>query len=155
MADVQRTLVLIKPDALQRELVGEILTRFERKGLKMVALKMVHLDEEVLTDHYAHMKEKPFFPALVKYMRQTPVVAIVYQGIGVIDEVRKVVGATNPRDADAGTIRADLSMDISSNMIHASDTVESAAAEIKRFFKESEVLTYEKLTDRFHFGDKA
>ncbi len=152
MADIQRTLVLIKPDALQRELVGEVLSRFERKGLKMVAMKMTHLDEEVLTEHYAHVKEKSFFPSLVKYMRQTPVVAVVYEGLGVIDEVRKVVGATNPRDAAAGTIRADLSMDIGSNIVHASDTSEAAAAEIKRFFKESEVLTYEKLTDRFHFG---
>ena len=151
MADIQRTLVLIKPDALQRELVGEVLSRFERKGLKMVAMKMMHLNEEVLADHYAHQKEKPFFSSLVKYMRQTPVVAVVYEGLGVINEVRKVVGATNPRDADAGTIRADLSMDIGSNMIHASDSVEASDVEIKRFFKDDELFTYEKLTDRFHF----
>lgn len=153
MADIQRTLVLIKPDALQRELVGEILSRFERKGLKMVAMKMTHLDEATLTEHYGHIKDKPFFPSLVQYMRSTPVVAIVYEGIEIIDEVRKVVGATNPRKADAGTIRADLSMNMPSNMVHASDSLESAVIEIKRFFKEEELLTYEKLTDRFHFGE--
>lgn len=153
MADVQQTLVLIKPDALQRELVGEILTRFERKGLKMVAMKMAHLDEATLTEHYGHIKDKPFFPSLVQYMRSTPVVAAVYEGIEIIDEVRKVVGATNPRKADAGTIRADLSMNVPSNMVHASDSIEAAATEIKRFFKDEELFTYEKLTDRFHFGE--
>jgi len=153
MADIQRTLVLIKPDALQRELVGEVLSRFERKGLKMVAMKMTHLDEVTLTEHYDHIKEKSFFPSLVQYMRSTPVVAIVYEGIEIIDEVRKVVGATNPRKADAGTIRADLSMNVPSNMVHASDSVEASAIEIKRFFQDSELFAYEKLTDRFHFGE--
>jgi nucleoside-diphosphate kinase len=153
MADIQRTLVLIKPDALQRELVGEILSRFERKGLKMIAMKMTHLDEATLNEHYGHIKDKPFFPSLVQYMRSTPVVAIVYEGIEIIDEVRKVVGATNPRKADAGTIRADLSMNVPSNMVHASDSLEAAATEIKRFFKDEELFTYEKLTDRFHFGE--
>ncbi len=153
MADIQRTLVLIKPDALQRELVGEVLSRFERKGLKMVAMKMTHLDEVTLTEHYDHIKEKSFFPSLVQYMRSTPVVAIVYEGIEIIDEVRKVVGATNPRKADAGTIRADLSMNVPSNMVHASDSVEASAVEIKRFFSDAELFTYEKLTDRFHFGE--
>lgn len=153
MADIQRTLVLVKPDALQRELVGEVLGRFERKGLKMVAMKMTHLDEVTLTEHYGHIKDKPFFPSLVQYMRSTPVVAVVYEGIEIIDEVRKIVGATNPRKADAGTIRADLSMNVPSNMVHASDSLEAAATEIKRFFKDEELFSYEKLTDRFHFGE--
>lgn len=153
MSDIQRTLVLIKPDAIQRELVGEVLHRFERKGLKTVAMKMTNLDEATLEEHYGHLKDKPFFGDLKKFMMQTPVVALVLEGIGVIDEVRKVVGATNPRAADAGTIRADLSMNVPSNMVHASDSPEAAEVEIKRFFAENEVFTYEKLTDKYHFGE--
>ncbi|EKD47516.1 MAG: hypothetical protein ACD_66C00024G0001 [uncultured bacterium] len=153
MADVQRTLVLIKPDAVQRELVGKVVERFERKGLKIVAMKLAHLDEVTLSEHYGHLKEKPFFGDLLKFMMQTPVVAMIWEGIGVIDEVRKIVGSTNPREADAGTIRADMSMNVPSNMVHASDSVEAAQVEIKRFFRDEEVFTYEKLTDRFHFGE--
>ena len=153
MADVERTLVLIKPDAVQRELVGEIMTRFERKGLKTVAMKLTHLDQVTLEEHYGHLKEKAFFPDLLKFMMQTPVVAVVLEGIEVIEEVRKIVGATNPRKADAGTIRADLSMNVPSNMVHASDSPEAAVTEIKRFFADNELFSYEKLTDRFHVGE--
>lgn len=153
MADLQRTLVLIKPDAVQRELVGEIITRFERKGLKTVAMKLTHLDQVTLEEHYGHLKDKAFFPDLLKFMMQTPVVAVVLEGIEVIEEVRKIVGATNPRKADAGTIRADLSMNVPSNMVHASDAPEAAVTEIKRFFADNEIFAYEKLTDRFHVGE--
>ena len=153
MADVQRTLVLIKPDAVQRELVGEIITRFERKGLKTVAMKLTHLDQVTLEEHYGHLKDKAFFPDLLKFMMQTPVVAMVLEGIEVIEEVRKIVGSTNPRKADAGTIRADLSMNVPSNMVHASDSPEAAVVEINRFFAENETFSYEKLTDRFHIGE--
>lgn len=153
MADIQRTLVLVKPDAVQRELVGEIITRFERKGLKTVGMKMTHLDQITLEEHYGHLKDKAFFPDLVKFMMQTPVVAIVLEGLEVIEEVRKIVGATNPRKADAGTIRADLSMNVPSNMVHASDSTEASETEIKRFFKEGELFTYEKMTDKFHIGE--
>ncbi len=151
-AAIERTLVLIKPDALQRELVGDVVTRFERKGLKIVGMKLSHLTEEVLTEHYGHHKEKPFFPGLVAFMRETPVVAMVLEGLGAVDEVRKVVGATNPLMADAGTIRADFSMSMAGNIVHASDTLENAGIEINRFFSASEVFTYGKLTDRYHFG---
>ncbi|MFH1711785.1 MAG: nucleoside-diphosphate kinase [Patescibacteria group bacterium] len=150
---MEQSLILIKPDALQRELVGEILGRFERKGMKLAALKMIHLDDATLEEHYGHLKEKPFFADLKSYMQQTPVVGMVIEGIGAIDEIRKIVGATNPREADAGTIRADLSMNMPSNTVHASDSVESAEVEIKRFFKAEEIFKYEKLTDRFHFGE--
>lgn len=153
MAEIQQTLVLIKPDALQRELVGEVIGRFERKGLKIVAMKLAHLDEATLTEHYGHLKEKPFFPSLVQFMMQTPVVAMVLEGLDVIETVRVIVGATNPRVADAGTIRADLSMNVPSNMVHASDSVDAAKIEIARFFKPEEVLVYEKMTDKFHFGE--
>jgi nucleoside-diphosphate kinase len=153
MAEVQKTLVLVKPDALQRELVGEVIHRFERKGLKIVAMKMAHLDEATLREHYGHLQEKVWFPSLLQFMMQTPVVAMVLEGLDVIDTVRAIVGATNPRAADVGSIRADLSMNVPSNMVHASDTVEAAAAEVKRFFKDDELFTYEKLTDKFHFGE--
>ena len=153
MSDIQRTLELIKPDALQRELVGRVLTRFEQKGLKVVAMKMANLDEATLEEHYGHLADKPFFGDLKKFMMQTPVVALILEGLDVIDEVRKIVGATNPREADAGTIRADLSMNVPSNMVHASDSPDSADIEIKRFFTDPELFSYEKLTDRFHFGE--
>lgn len=152
MADVQKTLVLIKPDAVQRERVGEVLSRFERKGLKIVAMKLIHLDETVLADHYSHHVDKPFYKGLVEFMMQTPVVGIVFEGVGAIDEVRKVNGATNPLEADAGTVRADFSMSVAGNIVHASDSVENAAEEIKRFFKEEEIFTYDKLTDQYHLG---
>lgn len=153
MSNIERSLVLIKPDALQRELVGEVLKRFEQKGLKIVAMKLTHLDDATLDEHYGHLSDKPFFGDLKKFMMQTPVVALVLEGIGVIEEVRKIVGATNPREADAGTIRADLSMNVPSNMVHASDSLDSADVEVKRFFQETELFAYEKLSDRFHFGE--
>jgi nucleoside-diphosphate kinase len=153
MADTQRTLVLIKPDALQRELAGEVLHRFERKGLKVVGLKLTLLDDTTLDEHYGHLADKPFFADLKTFMMQTPVVALVLEGLDVINEVRKVVGSTNPREADAGTIRADLSMNVPSNMVHASDSIDSAEKEIKRFFTENELFAYEKFTDKYHFGE--
>jgi len=153
MADIQRTLVLIKPDAIQRELVGEVLTRFERRGLKIVAMKLTRLDDATLTEHYNHLVDKPFFADLKTFMVQTPVVALVLEGLEVVDVVRQVVGSTNPRAADAGTIRADFSMNVPSNIIHASDSLESSAIEIKRFFNEDELFSYEKMTDKYHFGE--
>lgn len=153
MASVQRTLVLLKPDAVQRELLGQLLSRFERKGLKTIGLKFIHLSDALLDEHYAHLKAKAFFPGLKKFMMQTPVVAMVLEGLDVIDCVRKVVGSTNPREAEAGSIRADFSMNVPSNLVHASDSVEAAEAEIKRFFKAEELFTYTKLTDLFHFGE--
>ena len=153
MADIQKTLVLLKPDALQRDLLGEVIRRFELKGLKIVGLKLIRLTDEMLTEHYAHLTDKPFFASLKQFMMQTPVVGLVLEGIDSVESVRKVVGATNPRNADAGTIRADLSMNVPSNLIHASDSVEAAATEVKRFFKDDELFAYEKITDRYQFGE--
>jgi len=152
MADIQRTLVLIKPDGVQRELIGQVIGRFERKGLKLVGLKLLSLDETILADHYAHHIGKPFYDSLVKFMMETPVVAVVLEGNDVVNEVRKVVGSTNPREADAGTIRADFSMDVAGNIIHASDSPENAQIEISRFFNDGEVFSYNKLTDPYIFG---
>lgn len=153
MSDVQKTLVLIKPDAMQRDLLSEVLGRFERKGLKIVGLKFIHLSDDLLEEHYSHLQAKPFFADLKKFMQQTPVAAMVLEGLDCIDEVRKLVGSTNPRQADAGTIRADLSMNMPSNIVHASDSPESAAAEVKRFFQDDEIFNYEKITDRYIFGE--
>ncbi len=153
MAEVQKTLVLLKPDALQRDLLGEIIRRFELKGLKIVALKFVRLSDEMLTEHYAHLADKPFFASLKQFMMQTPVVGLVLEGLDSVESVRKIVGATNPRAADAGTIRADFAMNVPSNLIHASDSPEAAATEVKRFFKDDEIFSYEKITDRFQFGE--
>ena len=152
MVDIQKTLVLIKPDGVQRELIGQVIGRFERKGLKIVGLKLLALDETILADHYSHHVGKPFYEGLVKFMMETPVVAVILEGNDVVNEVRKIVGSTNPRQADAGTVRADLSMDVAGNIVHASDSPENAQVEIKRFFGEGEVFSYRKLTDPYIFG---
>lgn len=153
MADVQKTLVLLKPDTLQRDLLGEVIRRFELKGLKIVGLKFIRLTDAMLDEHYAHLTDKPFFASLKQFMMQTPVVGLVLEGLDCVEAVRKIVGATNPRAADAGTIRADFSMNVPSNLIHASDSPENAAAEVNRFFKDEELFQYEKITDRFIFGE--
>ncbi|MBI5369621.1 nucleoside-diphosphate kinase [Candidatus Uhrbacteria bacterium] len=153
MPQTQRTLVLLKPDALQRDLLGEIVSRFERKGMKIIGMKFIRLTSQMLDEHYAHLSDKPFFAALKEFMMQTPVAGLVLEGYDAVSEVRKLVGSTNPREADAGTIRADLSMNVPSNLIHASDSPESAQTEIKRFFNEDELFAYEKITDRYHVGE--
>ena len=141
---MQRTLVLIKPDAIQRGLVGEITTRFERKGLKMIGLKMISLDEALLREHYAHIADKPFFPGVSQFMKSSPVVAMCWEGLEAVDAVRLITGATKAREADAGTIRGDLAMSLSCNVIHASDTEENAQKEVSRFFKVDELFEYYK-----------
>jgi len=153
MSDLQRTVVLLKPDALQRDLLGEIINRFERKGLKIVGLKFIRLTDELLDTHYSHLSDKPFFESLKKFMMQTPVVGLVLEGLNAVSEVRKIIGSTNPREADAGTIRADFSMNVPSNLIHASDSDNTAQKEIERFFTNDEIFTYEKITDRYIFGE--
>ncbi len=153
MTEKQQTLVLLKPDALQRDLLGEIVSRFERKGLKIVGVKFIRLTSEMLDEHYAHLADKPFFASLKQFMMQTPIVGLVLEGFDAVAEVRKIVGATNPREADAGTIRADLSMNVPSNLIHASDSAPSAVVEVKRFFRDDEIFAYEKISDRYIFGE--
>lgn len=153
MAEVQKTLVLLKPDALQRDLLGEVIRRFELKGLKIVGLKFIRLTDAMLDEHYAHLTDKPFFASLKQFMMQTPVVGIVLEGLDSVECVRKIVGATNPRNADAGTIRADFSMNVPSNLIHASDSPEASVTEVKRFFSDAELFQYEKISDRFIFGE--
>jgi len=139
---MERSLVLIKPDAMKRNLAGAILARFEQTGLRTVGLKMLHMDEALARRHYAVHEGKPFFADLVKYIISTPIVAIVFEGDNAIERIRKTMGATDPKKADKGTIRADFGMDIQNNAVHGSDSPENAAKEIKLFFKDKETFNY-------------
>jgi nucleoside-diphosphate kinase len=141
---MERTLIILKPDALQRNLIGEIISRLERKGLKIVGLKMMQLNSAVLQAHYAHIVDKPFYKDVEEFMQTAPVVVMALEGYEAVDTVRLVVGATNPRLATAGTIRGDLSIGNGRNLIHASDSVEGGKEEVARFFKGSELMDYEK-----------
>ncbi|QQR55652.1 nucleoside-diphosphate kinase [Candidatus Peregrinibacteria bacterium] len=141
---MERTLVLIKPDGVQRGLVGEIVSRFEKKGLKMVACKMMKLEEAVLREHYAHIADKPFFPGVANFMKSSPVLAMVWEGLECVEAVRLITGVTKGRTADAGTIRGDFAMSVSCNVIHTSDTVENAVKEVARFFNSDELHEYFK-----------
>jgi nucleoside-diphosphate kinase len=141
---VERTLIIAKPDAVQRGLVGEIISRFERKGLKLIGLKMARLDTEVLQAHYAEHLEKPFYSGLENFMKSSPVVLMAWEGYECVNSVRILVGATNPRDAEAGTVRGDFSIGTGRNLIHASDSTESGRAEVARFFTGDELFEYDK-----------
>ncbi len=143
MIILQRTLVLIKPDAIQRGFVGEILSRFEQKGLKLIALKMLKMTSEKSKDHYSHLVDKPFYPDLENFMTTHPIIALVLEGKEAVEVVRTLVGPTNATKAPPGTIRGDLSNSTSRNVIHASDSLETAKAEISRFFTEEELFSYE------------
>jgi len=144
----QRSVILVKPDGLQRGLIGEIISRFERKGLKLVAIKMMTLNDVILDQWYAHHKEKPFFPRLKAFMMQTPIVAMVWEGLEAIDTIRKIVGVTKGRAAEAGSIRGDFAMSQSNNLIHASDSIEGAEKEMNLLFNvKKEVHEYESETE--------
>jgi len=139
---MERSLVLIKPDAMQRGLAGTIITRLEKRGLKLVELKMLHLDKALAQRHYAIHKYKPFFNNLVDYISSTPIVAAVFEGEGAIAVIRKTMGETDPAKAEAGTIRGDFGVDIEHNSVHGSDSAETAEKEIKLFFSEAEIFNY-------------
>ena len=139
---MERSLVLIKPDAVQRNLVGTIVARLEERGLKLIALKMLHLDKALARRHYAIHKDKPFFNNLVSYISSAPIVAAVFEGEGAVGVIRKTMGATEPAKAEAGTIRSDFGLDIEHNTVHGSDSVETAGEEIKLFFSQDEIFSY-------------
>jgi len=145
----------MKPDCLQRNLLGQIIHRFERKGLKIVGLKMMQMEDVLLEEHYIHHKEKPFFDGIKKYMKSSPVVAMVLSGINTISAVRLIVGPTKGYEADAGSIRGDFSISMQSNIVHASDSEENAKVEIERFFKEDELFEYKRQDFDFVYSDKA
>ena len=148
---MERTLVIIKPDAVQRGLIGEIVTRFERRGLRIAALKLIHIDEALARRHYAIHEGKPFYEPLIRYITSSPVVVMVLEGNDAIEIVRRTMGATNPTEATPGTIRADFGLEIGRNLVHGSDGPETAAFEVPLFFSEDEILSYGRDTDRWIF----
>ena len=150
---METTVAILKPDALQRGVVGEIIQRFEHKGLKLVGIKMLSASEAILEEHYAHHKDKPFFADLKKFMMSSPLVAMLWEGEGAVAVVRKMAGITNGREAELGSIRGDFSISRSNNIIHVSDSVEAAKEEKVRFFGEEEVFEYEKVISTFVYGD--
>lgn len=149
----ERSLIIIKPDAIQRSIVGEIVTRFERKGLKIIGMKMMHLKDALVEEHYAHVADKPFFPIIKRFMTSSPVIVMAVAGLKAVDSIRLIVGVTKSYEADAGTIRGDYALSMQSNVVHASDSVENGAIEIKRFFEESEIIDYDKVDTQFIFSD--
>ncbi|WP_027364265.1 nucleoside-diphosphate kinase [Desulfotruncus alcoholivorax] len=146
---MERTYVMVKPDGVQRNLVGEIISRFEKKGLKIVALKMLQISRELAERHYGEHKGKPFFEPLVEYITSGPVVAMVLEGKDAVSTARDMMGATNPLKAVPGTIRGTFGMDIGRNVIHGSDSVESANREINIFFAPEEIIEYKRDTDNW------
>jgi nucleoside-diphosphate kinase len=140
---MERTLILIKPDAIQRGLIGSIITRFEEKGLKLVGIKFLKLTDALLNEHYSHLADKPFFGGIRRFMQLTPVIAICLEGLDCVDTVRSLCGITKSREAAPGTIRGDWAMSIQANLVHASDSIETAAKEVPRFFDDSELFEYQ------------
>ena len=144
---MERTLVIVKPDGVQRGLIGPILTRLERRGLRFAALKLMQIAPELAERHYAVHKGKPFYAGLIEFITSGPVVVAVVEGRNAIDIVRNTLGATNPAQADPGTIRADFGLEIGRNLVHGSDGPDTAAYEIPIFFDDGEILSYERAVD--------
>ena len=148
---MERTLVLMKPDAMQRGLAGEILSRLERRGLRIAALRLFQMDEAMARRHYGEHEGKPFYEGLISYITACPIIAAVLEGSDAVEVVRRTVGATNPAEAEAGTIRGDLALETGRNLIHGSDSTESAKREIALFFREDELHSYARDVDRWLF----
>jgi nucleoside-diphosphate kinase len=145
----ERTLVLVKPDGVQRQLVGRVLQRYEDRGLKLVGLKLVQVDRALAEAHYAVHRERPFFAGLVEFITSSPLVAAVFEGPNAIAVVRAINGATRPDEAAPGTIRGDFALETAQNLVHASDSAETAAAEVALWFREAELQAYERDVDRW------
>ncbi len=150
---MERTLVLLKPDAVQRGLMGEIISRLERRGLRLVAAKFMNVSRELAERHYAIHQGKPFYAGLIQYITSTPVMAMVWEGPGAIAAVRQTMGATNPQQAAPGSVRHDFGLSIGRNLTHASDGPETAASEIDLWFDGGELIAWERSTDRWIFED--
>jgi nucleoside-diphosphate kinase len=140
---VERTFLAVKPDGVQRGLVGEIIRRYEAKGFTLLGLKMIMVSKDLAEQHYGEHKEKPFFPGLVQFITSGPVVAMVWQGKGVVASARKIIGATNPLNSEPGTIRGDYGVDVGRNIIHGSDAVDTAEREINLWFKPEELTAWQ------------
>jgi len=148
---VERTLVLMKPDAMQRGLAGEILSRLERRGLRIAALRLFQMDEAMARRHYGEHEGKPFYEGLISYITACPIIAAVMEGSDAVEVVRRTIGATNPAEAEPGTIRGDLALETGRNLIHGSDSPESVKREIALFFREDELHSYARDVDRWLF----
>ncbi|USG63512.1 nucleoside-diphosphate kinase [Brevibacillus ruminantium] len=146
---MEKTFLMVKPDGVQRNLIGEIVSRFEQKGFQLVGAKLMNVSRELAEEHYAEHKERPFFGELVDFITSGPVFAMVWQGNNVISTARSMMGKTNPADAASGTIRGDFATSVGMNIIHGSDSLESAEREINLWFGEGEVLSYEKTIQRW------
>lgn len=146
---MERTFLMVKPDGVQRNLIGEIVSRFEKKGFQLVGAKLMQIPKEVAEKHYGEHKDKPFYDELVSFITSGPVFAMVWQGENVIATARQMMGTTNPKDAQPGTIRGDFGVTVGKNVIHGSDSLESAEREIALFFKEEELIDYKKLIDNW------
>ena len=149
----EKSLIIIKPDAIQRNLAGEIIKRFEQKGLKIIGLKMMNLEDTLIEEHYAHIKDKPFFPGIRDFMKATPVMVMALEGINAISSIRLLVGPTKAWEGTAGTLRGDFSLSTQSNIVHASDSVEAGVEEIARFFKADEIFEYQKIDTDFVYAE--
>lgn len=146
---VEKTFLMVKPDGVQRNLIGEIVARFEKKGFQLVGAKLMSIPNELAEEHYGEHKERPFFGELVDFITSGPVFAMVWQGENVIKTARQMMGVTNPKDAAPGTIRGDFGLIVGKNVIHGSDSPESAVREIGLFFKETELVDYSKLVNEW------
>lgn len=150
---MEQTLIIIKPCAIRRDLIGEIIHRFEMKGLQLCGLKMIQLDDKILDEHYAHLVGKPYFQRIKKSMMKTPVVVCCWKGVGIVEIAHRMAGPTNGREATLGTIRGDYSVSIQENIIHTSDTVENAKIEIARFFKDDEIFDFNQLSNSVLYAE--
>ncbi|MFA5996404.1 MAG: nucleoside-diphosphate kinase [Candidatus Paceibacterota bacterium] len=140
----EKTLIILKPDAVHRGLMGEVIGRFERKGLRIIGMKMIQLEDALLEAHYAHIKDKPFFSGIKAFMKTSPVVVMALSGINAVAATRLIVGPTKAYEGAAGTIRGDLSLSTQSNLVHASDSIENGTVEVERFFKGDELFEYKR-----------
>ncbi len=148
---MERTLIIIKPDAVQRGLTGQIITRFERRGLRLAGMKLIQINRSLAEKHYAIHQGKPFYEPLIQYITSSPVVVIALEGNNAIEIARRTMGATNPAEAAPGTIRADFGLEIGRNLVHGSDGEDTAASEVSLFFNEDELLSYERDNDHWIF----
>ena len=150
---MEKTLVILKPSAIQRALVGEVIKRFEQKGLQLAGIKMMQLNDKLLNEHYAHLADRPFFQRIKDSMMITPVIVTCWEGKDAVKVVRNMTGSTNSRDAVPGTIRGDLSMSLEENIVHTSDSVENAKVELARFFSEDEIFDYKNWMTPFLYAN--
>lgn len=150
---MEKTLIIIKPCAIRRDLIGEIIHRFELKGLQLCGIKMMQLDDKILDEHYSHLVDKPYFQRIKTSMMKTPVVICCWKGVDIVEIAHRMAGATNGREAALGTIRGDYSVSIQENIIHTSDTIENANIEIARFFKDNELFDFCQLSNSVLYAE--